>query len=110
MGVKARYKLRNRVKGDVQDDRTKEKSNGTKKCMKGRIHMCVCVCACVCWVGSHPAVKLGWLHHLSAYISPGLQTLTRHFSYNLGTRASLSLTHTHTHTHPNTYTDLCLDM
>ena len=68
--------------------------------------VCACVhvwCVCVCWVGSCPAIKLGWFHQLSAHLSPGLQTLTRHFSYNLGTRTSPSLTHTSKHTQ----TDLC---
>lgn len=79
----------------------------TTKCTKARIHTCVCVCdsacVCVCWAGSCPALKLGWLHQLSAYTSPGLQILTKHFSSNLGTRTSLSLTHTSEHTHSNTH-------
>lgn len=42
MGVKAGYKLRDRVEGDVGDDMRKEKSNGIKRCTGRRIHMCMC--------------------------------------------------------------------
>lgn len=43
MGVEAGYKLHDRVEGDVEYDRTREKSNGTKTYTKGRTRVCVCV-------------------------------------------------------------------
>lgn len=66
-----------------------------KNHMKGRIRVCVCE------FGPGSTIKHARLHQLSAYISPGLQTLTRHFSHNLGDKdiSVLNTLNTHTHTH-----------
>lgn len=64
-----------------------------------RENTCVCVCARDFGPGS--TIKHARLHQLSAYISPGLQTLTRHFSHNLGDKdiSVLNTLNTHAHTH-----------
>ena len=107
MGVKAAQELHKRVESNVEND-----AMCVCVCVRVcvRVRMCMCVCVCVCWVGSCPAIKLGWFHQLSAHLSPELKTLTRHFSYDLGTRTSLSLTHTSKHTHPNTQIQICVEI